>query len=112
MPLGRARRDGDRIAAEGERESRCDLTDARRIDALFRDCAREVDAMAQEASASAVTNAVVIIDLTATKIVDTKLIACLVAVLRRARRLGVRLELRASPSVREWLELCHLRDVM
>jgi anti-anti-sigma regulatory factor len=93
-------------------ESRRDLTDARRIADLFRACARDIDAAGQRAALNPVASAAVVIDLTATQLVDTKLVACLIAVLRRARRRGVRLEVHASPAVLQWLDVCRLRDVM
>lgn len=48
----------------------------------------------------------VVIDLEYVDEADTKLIACLLYLRRIADSAGVRLEVRLSPRVRQWLELC------
>jgi ABC-type transporter Mla MlaB component len=47
-----------------------------------------------------------VIDLEHVQEVDTKLIACLVCLRRAADAAGVRLEVRLSPRVRDWLDHC------
>lgn len=48
----------------------------------------------------------VVLDLQHVEHIDTKFIACLVCLRRTADAAGVALELRLSPRVRDWLELC------
>jgi len=49
-----------------------------------------------------------ILDLTQVQAVDTKLVACLVTVQRRARARAVSLEIRPSAAVRDLADLCRL----
>ena len=49
-----------------------------------------------------------VLDLTEVRSVDSKLVACLVVIARRARALAVSLEIKASVSVRGWMALCRL----
>ncbi|MBL0926550.1 MAG: hypothetical protein IBJ11_02715 [Phycisphaerales bacterium] len=48
------------------------------------------------------------LDLRGARESDSRLVACLVAICRRARNLRVAVEIRGSPEVRAWLEVCRL----
>lgn len=53
----------------------------------------------------------VVLDLQHVQDIDTKFIACLVCLRRTADAAGVALELRLSPRVRDWLDLCQAGHV-
>lgn len=54
----------------------------------------------------------VVLDLSEVEQADTKLVACLLVVLRRARSVGVRLEVCCSHTVNEWLAFCRLTQLL
>lgn len=77
-----------------------DLTGSTRLTEFFRALQSQLDSEPGR----------LVLDLTAVEAADTKLVACLVAARRHALRTDVRLELRLSPPVMNWLKICRLHN--
>jgi anti-anti-sigma factor len=54
----------------------------------------------------------VVLDLTQVAWADSKLVACLIIAVKRARARSLRLEIKPSRPVRSWISVCHLEDVL
>jgi hypothetical protein len=80
-----------------------DLTDDARIGDLLRCCSGEIERTALRGGRSRL-----LIDLAATDHANSKLIACMIMVVRNARQRGVQVELKLSPMVQHWLKICRL----
>lgn len=80
-----------------------DLTDDDRISDLLSCCSGEIERTALHGSRSRL-----LVDLAATERANSKLIACMIVVVRTARQRGVVVELKLSPLVEHWLKICRL----
>ena len=54
----------------------------------------------------------VVLDLSEVRQADTKLVACLLVLLRRARNVNVQFEVRCSRTVNQWVAVCHLQTAV
>ena len=95
-----------RLEREGKRVflscGDCNFVDAERVDRLH----------ALLAGVMTPETRTVILDLRDMKRADTKLMAGLVAAVRRARKCGVRIVVYPSPAIRNLIEMCRLEQVI
>ena len=79
-----------------------DLTNWRDVRELHRSCTRVIGKRPTG----------LVIDLSSVTDADSKLVACLVAVARRARRSGVPIAFQMSTTVTKWIDLCRVHPVL
>ncbi len=79
-----------------------DLSDARAVQDLHRCCLALLNPRRRR----------VVLDLGGVRRADTKLVAGLVSLARRARSACVRLEIRPSAQVRKWIVLCKMNHLL
>ena len=84
-----------------------DMTSCEQVGQLFQRCRRTIIAAGIAAGRRSVT-----LDLLEVAKADTKLVACLVAVYQLSKDSSVRLEMRASRTVLELVELCRLQRLI
>ncbi len=75
-----------------------DWTEPGRVQAVYAECVRMI-ARARD----------VAVDLRDVRLMDSKLIACLIAIRREAARRGTHMTILASDVATKWMDTCHVR---
>ncbi len=88
---------GSRVLLDG----RQDWTEPNRVQAVYAECLRLV----RRAGSFAV-------DLRDVRVMDSKLIACLIAIQREATRRGAKVTVLASDAATKWMDTCMVRQFM
>jgi hypothetical protein len=83
-------------------EAGCNLYDSQVLTDFHHDCKQVIDAGPRRA----------VINLERTDAANTKLVAALVALLRRAQAIGTPVEFRVSRTVRNWIRICRVEGLL